>query len=171
MNTHAEDGFTLIEVLIAAVVIATCLLGLLGLQTASMQRTHDTKMALLARTATLDMAARIRANPASSAAGVYGAIRPGSASNPGVDCMTHHCSPAQMARYDAWEWQQSLAAQLPHGQGAVQCIAFSTNSCANYTITVLWQGNHRRTVSAAHCGDRLNGMGTRTQCHTLEIRP
>jgi len=66
-----SGGFTLIEVMIALVIFTVALLGLAGLQAASLR---DNQLAYLNTVATQlahDMGERIRANPAAAAAGAY----------------------------------------------------------------------------------------------------
>lgn len=141
-GNHA-GGFTLLEVLVALVVLSIGLLGIAGLHIdgvrtgqSALQRTYAVNLAS-------DMADRIRANPG----GNYdvGAGAAGPAPNPvcadSVDGEAPgDCTPDQMAAYDVWEWRTALDASsatgLPSGNGT---IALDTGtSPASIVITVAW---------------------------------
>ncbi len=127
ITSDKQTGFTLIEVLIAVIVLSIGLLGLAGLQSTGLRNSHDAYVRTLAATLANDMADRIRANMAGFNAGHYDNTAAYSA-----NCENNTgCTPQQMAQYDTFLWQQNLGA-LPSGQGNV-----ATNG-ALVTVTVRW---------------------------------
>lgn len=109
MNKNA--GFTLIEVLIAMLVLEVGLLGLAGLQATNLKNNLSAYNRSQATQLAYDIADRIRTNkPASN-------YNNKAATND--DCITNTCTPSQMAGYDLKEWNNQLTAQLSSGQGVV----------------------------------------------------
>lgn len=137
LRNHA--GFTLLEVLIAVVVLSIGLLGLAGLQTTGLRNNQDAYARTVAATLANDMADRIRANMAGFEAGDYN-----NTSEAHSYCETvSGCSPDEMAEHDTFMWNQALAA-LPNGQGNV-----ATNARI-VTVTVFWD-NARTGATGTGC--------------------
>ncbi|KAB7623155.1 type IV pilus modification protein PilV [Alkalilimnicola sp. S0819] len=111
-----QQGLSLIEVLVAVLVLSVGLLGLAGLQAASLKNNHSAYLRSQATILANDMADRMRANRAGFLSGAYD--QPAAAQT--ATCLTTAgCSAANMAAHDAWEWQQAVAAQLPGGNAIV----------------------------------------------------
>jgi type IV pilus assembly protein PilV len=113
-RTAAEKGFTLIEVLVAALVLSLGLLGLAGLQVMSLRNNQSAHFRSVATQAAYDMVDRMRANPTGLRDGNYHAVEAGT-----DDCVASVCTPLQMAGYDFARWSSRLAAELPLGTGTV----------------------------------------------------
>ncbi len=124
-------GFSLLEVLIAVVVLSIGLLGIAGLQLTGMRFAHNSNLRYLAALQATDMADRMRANRAGIIAGNYNNIS-GIGSDP--NCIETGCSPAQMAATDAFQWNTVNGGSLPTGVGTV--VGAGLNSV--FTITVSW---------------------------------
>lgn len=128
-------GFSLIEVLVALVVLSIGMLGIAALYVDSLRsgRTaiHRTQAVILVS----DMAERIRANPG---AGV--AYAGAAADNNCTDdiAISNDCTAAQMAADDLQLWQQSVGGLLPNGQSEIQFVPAVGGIPATYTITVSW---------------------------------
>jgi len=111
-----QKGFTLIEVLIAFIILAVGLLGIVNLQAMSKKFTHQAAQRTLAVSFADSIVERIRANPAAlisytnsgdgGAATVVGGTT--IAAEPAPNCITAICSNTQMATHDLWELEQSL---------------------------------------------------------------
>ena len=129
MNKNA--GFTLIEVLIAMVVLAIGLLGLAGLQVTSLKNNQSAYNRSQATQLAYDLADRMRANVAGAAtytSGTAAAI---------ANCKnTTGCSPAEMAVNDLFEWNSAISAALPNGGTGTITI-----SGVVYSITISWTEN------------------------------
>lgn len=124
-------GFTLVEVLIALVILSVGMLGIAGLYLHSIQAGRTSVFRHHAIILAGDIADRIRANPS---AGVnYQAV----GQDNGCIDGSADCSPTEMAQNDILVWDAQAAATLPAGQVAV---LFTDNAAApdTYRITVSW---------------------------------
>ena len=112
-------GFTLIEVLVAALVLGIGFLGLAGLQMMSLRHNQSAHLRSVATQAAYDMVDRMRANRVGLTleSGSYGAVESDPESAP--DCAAVLCGSAQMVLYDVTRWSARLAADLPLGAGTV----------------------------------------------------
>jgi len=103
-------GFSLIEVLIALIILSVGMLGIAGLYVQSMQAGRTSMFRHNAVTIAGDIADRIRANPAAGTAYAAAAGADNSCVNGGINC-----SPAQMAAHDISLWQEQADDSLPNG--------------------------------------------------------
>ena len=125
------SGFTLVEVLIALIILSVGMLGIAGLYVHSMQAGRTSLFRHHAVTLAGDVADRIRANP--SAGGDYELA--GANNNcvgGGVDC-----SRTQMATNDIFLWDQQATDTLPNG--TVTVVFDNTVLPPTYQITVEWE--------------------------------
>ncbi len=125
-------GFTLVEVLVALIILSVGMLGIAGLYVHSMQAGRTSLFRHHAVTLAGDVADRIRANPRaaiaySQAGGNNNCV------NGGVDC-----TPAQMAANDIDLWDQQATDTLPNGTVAVVFTAGVGGLPPTYQITVAW---------------------------------
>ena len=107
-------GFSLIEVLIALVIMSVGMLGIASLYVQSMQAGRTSMFRHNAVILVGDVADRIRANPTAGAA--YAA--PGGVDN-GCVAQGVVCSAPQMASHDIFLWTQQAQATLPNGNVTV----------------------------------------------------
>jgi type IV pilus assembly protein PilV len=138
-----QSGFTLIEVLVAIVVLSLGLLGLAGLQAASLRNNQTAYYRGIATQQAYDMADRLRANLAGVRAGNYNNLAAVIPADPG--CFTTGCTAANMAVTDQFQWNTMNAALLPNGTGTVVCAdgaagAGCTAATGNwvFNVTVQW---------------------------------
>jgi type IV pilus assembly protein PilV len=125
-------GFTLVEVLVALVVLSVGMLGIAGLYVMTLQSGGTAIYRTQAVNLASDMADRIRANRNAGAA--YAAGASGSLTCVGAGAVD--CSPADLAADDVLQWQTELAATLPNGNGDVAVAGAAAP--LTYTITVSW---------------------------------
>lgn len=125
-----QKGLSLLEVLIALVLLAVGLLGIAGLQLTGIRYAHNASLRYQAMLQAVDMADRMRANERGLDTGAYNSIS-GTGTDP--NCISTGCTPAQMAQTDRYEWNTTNARILPNGAGTV------VNSGNRYTITVSWR--------------------------------
>jgi type IV pilus assembly protein PilV len=114
MQISSQKGFTLIEVLIAVLVLGIGLLGLAALQTAGIRSNQNAYLRSQATIMAYDMIDRMRANYEGS----FNVAYDNSVDNSFISCPK--CSPQQIAQNDLYEWRQMLKT-LPNGEGVV-CI-------------------------------------------------
>lgn len=126
-----SDGFTLVEVMVAVLVLSIGLLGIASLQATSLRNNNDASMQTRASYIVSDMADRMRANTsqAGNYAGNYMAADP---SPVNVSCQSGSCTPTGILQKDVAQWNTQLQS-LPAGQGTVTALAGSL-----YAITVRW---------------------------------
>jgi type IV pilus assembly protein PilV len=116
---QSARGVTLIEVLIAILIISIGLLGMAGLQAAALKANLGASQRSAATMLASDMADRMRANMAGVNAGNYD-ISPINAPTQWTSCLqVAGCTLQQMAQNDLWEWNQAIQNTLPSGMGIV----------------------------------------------------
>ncbi len=141
-----KNGFTLLEVLIAMVVLAIGLLGLAGIQAIGLRNNQSAYHRSQATQLAYDMADRMRVNRVALTNGNYD-----NGATSANDCEANSCTPAQMAGYDIAQWNAALADQLPGGVG-VACIDNSSEdgtsaapACdgngTTYAVKIWWDDN------------------------------
>ena len=117
-----ECGMTLVEALVALVVLSVGLLGVAGLQLSSLRNNHNAHLRSQATALAYDIMDRMRANRVAARAGEYNVAIDGTISG------------VTIAATDVNAWRAALAATLPAGEGAVDLVA-GTNQV---TITIQW---------------------------------
>jgi type IV pilus assembly protein PilV len=125
------EGFTLLEVLIAIVVVAFGLLGLAGLQVFALKNNTSAAQRVTATNLATDIIDRMRANYQGVVNGGYDKPSTGSynTSVSGCNGPPPGCTPNELATNDLFEWSRRVAAALPGGVGIV-CLD-STAPSAN----------------------------------------
>lgn len=129
---RSQNGFGLVEALVALVVVSVGMIGIAVLYGqglgASRTALYRTQAVILAS----DMADRIRLNRRGGAA--YQSAGAGTDRNCEPGGAT--CTPTQMAEHDLFVWNALIDRQLPGADGAVRVDATSPPT---YTIRVTWQ--------------------------------
>lgn len=128
-------GFSLVEALVALVVLSVGMLGIAGLYLESLRSGRVTILRSQAVTLASDLADRIRANRLGGAGYTHAvADEPATVGN----CLdaAGACTPAQMAETDKAQWVAAVAAALPGGAGEVEVDAATAPD--TYTITITW---------------------------------
>ena len=139
----SNKGFTLIEVLIAVLVLSIGLLGLAALQANGLRSNFGSYTRSQAVILANDMADRIRANPTAATANLYDNIN-GPAGDPN-SCLAADCTTAQIALHDTAVWYLNLQNALPNGTGTV------TGNGTVFTVSVMWDDDRSGAVGAG-CG-------------------
>lgn len=125
-NVTNNKGFTLLEVLIAVLILSIGLLGIAGLQAKGLQFNHSAYLRTQATFLAYDIADRMRANMVAVGTGQYN----NGAAAPFANCLISPgtgCTPVKMAENDLSEWNAALASSLPSGDGIV-CIDAYVNT-------------------------------------------
>ena len=161
----AASGFTLLEVLIAIVVVAFGLLGLAGLQLFALKNNQSASARVAATSLTSDIIDRMKSNFQGVIAGNYNQPNATAYAGPSVpNCnQAGGCTPTELAQHDLFEWTARVAAALPGGVGIV-CVdaSPSTPDCENtgitlYAVKIWWvddrsQANPTGTLKYIHTG-------------------
>lgn len=172
-SSPKQQGFSLIEALIAILVLALGLLGTLGMIVNSLKLTSSSNYRTIAAQQAYAMAEQLRANPlalgSTSGAVSYDATTPAS----DTTCVgTAGCARGGYVNMGVWMWQQQLAAVLPGGAGTVcrdavnppaaptqsssgTVSAWNCSGTGEYVVKVCW--NEQR-ISASSQALGLGGL-------------
>lgn len=164
----SQQGFSMIELLVAVLVMGIGVLGITGLQMVSLQNNRAALLRAEATQLAYDMMDRIRANPVGTPLGAaYNGLALGAAPTGAVDCVAGACTEGQMVTFDQALWKCQLGnwhdegacedyrtdevlpptdAQpgLPDGDGSIVVDAVGV-----VTVTVEWTGANGETQSVA----------------------
>jgi type IV pilus assembly protein PilV len=113
-----QEGFSLIEVLVAALVLSIGLVGVAALQAMSLKNNQSAYMRSQASALAYDLADRMRSNVGAANAGFYDPAQADASAQCGT---TTGCTPQELASSDLSEWLAMLGDNLPMGSGFV-CI-------------------------------------------------
>lgn len=160
-----QKGFTLIEILVALLILAVGLLGTASLLLLSMKSNQSASQRTQASLLAYDLAERMRMNRDEALAGNY-TITSASAVPASPNCITTGCSNVQQRDQDIREWSENFAdinAIGADGGDYRPAIAGSTFDvrivCTNLVvITVMWiePGSNHAAVGNAPCGEALH---------------
>ena len=134
-----QAGFTLIEVLVALVVMAVGMLGIAGLYIESLRSGHMSVSYTNAVTLAASMADRIRANQTGIGAYAGAAAGNATAGTAANNCVNGaaDCTAAQLATDDWFWWYEDVKAQMPEGrQASIQVVNAAPVNV--YTILLQW---------------------------------
>ena len=138
ISPNKQHGFSLVEVLIALVIMSVGMLGIAGLYVQSLQAGRTSMFRHQAVHLAGDVADRIRANPNGGAAYMH-------ATGVNNNCVAanNDCDIVEMARNDVFLWKQqagnTLPGTAPTGGGDVTINFDDTVVPPVYTITVSWE--------------------------------
>lgn len=138
MHSRISDrnrGFTLLEVLVALLVLSIGLLGLAALTTLGLRFNNSAYARSQATLLAYDIVDRMRANSDAAQTTTSYVIDFGE-SVANQNCETSACAPAQMALYDLGKWKTTLAQALPKGDGSVSLQDLA--GARIYVVTVRW---------------------------------
>jgi type IV pilus assembly protein PilV len=138
----AQRGFTLVEALVALLVLTIGLLGIGKLVMTALKSNDSAYMRSQATALAYAILDDMRANRQIAMTQGYD-VSLAAYSTPSALCITASCSAQDLAAYDVYQWKQKLGAdtkvpgQLPGGNGSI-VTSTGTNSQTTATITVQW---------------------------------
>ena len=166
VGSRVQSGFTLIEALVTAFILAVGIMGIVSLlsiskvsQHASIQRTRAVVLAD-------DILERMRRNPTGMSVYDIGLSAPlGDASRgaaePMPNCRSAPCAADQLATHDLWAWEQLLMTTGLRNVSA--CIDFTADADRENTgivdVVIQWQGL-KETADAVISGGTVCGVAT-----------
>lgn len=152
-----NQGFSLLEVLIAIVVLSIGLLGLAGLQFSALRNNNQSYERTQAHILAYEIADAMRANRVAAGRAPTGAFELAAGTTPpnGPDCEAGtNCTQAQAAAYALEKWHERLRVLLPGGTARIEC-SVPCDVGARQTVFVIWDENRKGLP---------NGPGTATSC-------
>jgi type IV pilus assembly protein PilV len=174
----SQYGLSLIEVLIAVVVLAIGLLGLAGMQSISIQNNYLANQYSSGAIQAQALVERMRGNPIGVIADAYDLECGATPPVPEVDCAAESCTPEQMAAWDLATWHALITGidtpentdplstdALPAPQVAVACAA-PCNERSPRNVTVCWDST--RGGAENLCVENLDAG---IACYDLSMRP
>lgn len=152
-----QRGFSLVEVLVALIIIAVGMLGIAKIQALAYASTGTASLRSLAAIEASSLASSMKANrtywSVTAGAAVQTIQITGAAITSSTDpvlgvisnCFNAVCNAQTMAAYDLQQWATSLQALLPQDTATVQCIPpAQPNFPIGCNISVSW--NERNTA-------------------------
>lgn len=148
LNTKAANvickihGFSLLEVLVALVVLAIGMLGIANLMLLAHKSNSSSYSRQQAVQSAYDIIDHIRANRQAAINGSYAVnnlVSSGSPtipSTPSANCASSSCTSTQLAAYDTWAWLATDVARLPNGCGSITTAPSGISTLV--TVTVQW---------------------------------
>lgn len=128
MMSQKQNGFTLLEVLVAIIVLSVGLLGLAGLMATSMRNNHSAYQRTQATWLAYDVIDRMRVNRADAVKNDYDVAM----GTPTI------ASTSALANADINGWKTTLANSLPVGKGSVGVIVNGVTGAASVKVIVQW---------------------------------
>jgi type IV pilus assembly protein PilV len=120
-QSPGQSGFSILEVLIAIIILSMGMLGAVGMQAAAMQANKETRNQAAAATLGRDLAERMRGNHtiaiktlAADNPYIFDATLTGIVATPSVNCFTTGCPTVKdAASWDVADWQTRVQTALP----------------------------------------------------------
>jgi len=142
MKFKQQNGFTLIEVMIAVVVFSFGLLGVAGIMTVAVKNNHNGYMRSQATILTATIIDMMRRNKPGVKAGLYDGSYAGYVD---ISTMcTSACGPTGITARDVQQWSNMLTQLLPNSSGSILCdinisIGLEDSPVDGFcTATVIW---------------------------------
>jgi type IV pilus assembly protein PilV len=157
-------GFSLVEVMVALVVMSVGLLGIAKMQAVALSNTSVSSQRSLAALEAAGLAASMHANR-----GYWGAVGvvaklitvqggtvtplPGAV----LDCTSASCVPSAMATYDLQQWAKSLQSEalLPNYTATINCGVITTPPSCTINITWSEKSVALNSTAAKQAGDSI----------------
>ena len=155
MKHNNQNGMSLIEAMVALVVISVGLLGIAALQIVALQQNASSQWHSQAVWFSYEMTDRIMAN--NSVFNAYSGID--TLGSYAQDCQAATCTANQMITADAQDWQQRIN-NLPSGQGLIE-----SNVNNELIIKVMWDDEGTGATGTNCSANKQNDL----TCYTVTI--
>lgn len=180
-----QQGFSMIEALIAFAVLSFGIMGVVTLLASSKANQLETVQRTRAVTLANALVERIRINPAAVATyhtGLNAPVTGVSGTAPSPDCKSAPCTPVQLATYDMWEWSEELrganATVTATGNaigGIFQpqaCVVFAADAgrtaTGPLTVLITWRGVSEITDATAG-GDECGNLNAEDEPYRRQV--
>ena len=152
-----QKGFTFIEMLISFAILATSIVGVIGMQALAKKGSFDAVQRALATSLANDIVQRMRLNTAGVTAGTYSGTYSGFEANASMNrCQSigSLCSSAQIAANDLYEWQMAIfggdvVQSESNVGGLITPTACISHIAGAVSVVISWSGRTATTDAAA----------------------
>ena len=156
-SQRCQRGISLIESMVAIVVMALGILGMLGMQMRTLSDTSTTVRRAQAIRFIEDLSERTKVNPNALGNIASYVIGMGALPQPRnwPDCDTAACGAQDLALSDIHQWKQGVLASLPLADAVVFQVADETvaNNPRQLGVLISWRENERADGTAAENAD------------------
>lgn len=142
LKANINHGFTLIEVMVALLILSIGLLGLAMLQATNLQFNTDAYTRTQATLFAYDIIDRMRANPTGTTNGYYKILNNTDYANNISSCTastcgcSSSCDAQALAKYDLWRWYAMQELYIPGAKKNRSTIDISNSNLV--TVTIFW---------------------------------
>ncbi len=145
-----QRGISLIESLVAIVVMALGIMGILGVQMRTLSDTSTSVRRAQAVRLIEDLGERMKTNP--SALANLNTYVSNFAATPSVGSCASGCSPTLLAAYDLAVWKRTVRENLPLGKASIFVppaeSALAAGQGRQLGVMIAWRENERETTTA-----------------------
>jgi type IV pilus assembly protein PilV len=178
---RSSSGFTMIEVMVALLILAVGLFGMLGITANSLKFTTSANYRTIAAQQAYAMAEALRANPSTLGVAVAGDtafVSTTPASTP--DCVkAAGCGRSAFINNAVYMWQQAVRSNLPSGAGTVcrdsaaasnppntagAAINWNCSGDGQYVVKVCWNESRVAISGATAAAAGYSGGGANLLC-------
>jgi type IV pilus assembly protein PilV len=146
-----QRGITLLESMVAIVVMALGILGVLGVQLRTLADTQTSVRRAQAVRLIEDLSERIKVNPDGlNSMGNYVTAWNAAVPAAPVDCTSVACNSTNLAKYDLSLWLTNVRSTMPLGDASVFLVADETDASNRRQLGVMmsWRENEREHKKA-----------------------
>lgn len=161
-----QRGITLMESLIAILISALGVLGILGVQMRTLTDTHSSVRRAQAIRLIDDLSERTKLN-ANALANINAYVSDwGTPSSPSKKCDVAKCNTAELAAWDLWAWKSAVTAALPLGDAATFLAADeSTGIKRQLGVMISWRVSERGGAGTDYT-DPFTDLASNATCPT-----
>lgn len=142
---HHQAGVSLMEALIAILLLTLGLLAILGMQVHALANVQDSVRRTQAIRLVEDLSERLKALPDAIGQASNVALDWESATTTVSDCAAMQCTPSQLAKFHANRWLASVKESLPLGDANVFVVASDPRQLG---VMLAWRAHEKDGVDA-----------------------
>ena len=152
---HKQKGFSLIEALVAFLILSVGMLGIASLQTMSLKSGHTAALRTVAVMKVDEILESMRSNPTGLLNYAAGTADMGTDNGCSQTSVTAaNCTPAQMALDELFRWKRSLIEALPNNAGTTATVIITPPvppaTMNLVVVSVNWNERDQETGNAAN---------------------
>ena len=139
-----QRGITLIESLVAIVIAALGILGIVGVQMRTLSDTQTTVRRAQAIRLIEDLSERLKVNP-NAMASLNSYVSDFTNTPSSSDCSTQACNQSELAAHDLYLWKESVSSHLPLGKASIFLADGETvdTNRRQLGVMIAWRENER----------------------------